>query len=220
MDLKDFFFNYFNKNFEKRFLKALAFNFKKDNLSDSEFILEEIQQKTPLIFKSYIDSSLTKGKAEISHIRIASFLLSVFSSIRIHYKDTDLIKKIIEDISSHIFYKEIRFLLLLAFIFSKNRLIAFWNYFFLLQDKFIAFFFDKSIEITKDYKEQKIVIKLNPITYKSFFTKHRLESLIFPSISYFNAIIKVIEKNYPELEIHKDEDPINFNQSYLISYKS
>jgi len=219
MNFVDFILNLLNKKYEKRFLSLLSIKLKTDNISDPKFILEEIQQKAPLLFESYIKNNSTKNKVEITHIRIASFVLSVFSSLRMYYKDIEVIKSLIEEISSNIFYNEIKLLLNLSFIFSKNNLIAFWNYFLLLQNKFINILFDDSVKISKDYDKQKIQVKINPSIYKSFYEKHKIETLTLVSISYFDVIIKIIKDKYPELEITKDKDTSNLFMTYYLSYK-
>jgi hypothetical protein len=220
MDFKSIFYNYLNLKYEKRFLRILTLKLLEDNIEQAYYIIEEINQKAPLIFESYIKNNKTSDKLSIMHIRIACFFLSVYSSLRICYKEKESLLKLLEDISSQIFYKEIKFLLKISFLFSKNKLIAIWNYFILLQPFLIKLLFSDCVRLEKDYQNQKIHIIIKPEIYSTFFEKHKSEFLTLSLLSYFDALIKVIEKNFDQLLIEKKEDLSNFSISYLIYYKS
>ncbi|MCR4422365.1 MAG: hypothetical protein NUV32_07845 [Exilispira sp.] len=218
MNFKSAFYNCLNQKYEKRFAKILTLKLLENNIEQAYQIIEEINQKAPLIFESYIKNNKTSDKIAIMHIRLACFFLSVYSSLRICYKEKENLLKLLEDISSQIFYNEIKFLLKISFLFSKNKLIAIWNYFILLQTSIIKLFFSDYIILEKDYQDQKIHIIIKPDIYVTFFEKHKSESLTLSFLSYFDALIKVIEKNYTQLLIEKKKDLNNFTISYLIYY--
>lgn len=217
MKIKDLFFNYINDKYEKKFIKLLLSRLRTDNIEDPLFIIEEIQSKAPLVYESYVKNNRPKEKSENMHIRIATFFLVAYSSLRIKYKEKEDLIIILKEISSYVFYNDIKFFFKLCFLFSKNKLIAIWNYFLLFQKFFIDSFFLDNLKLSKDYHNGKISISINPIIYIDYFSKHKSEYLISPSVSYLDAIIKVIEDNYKDLNIEKCEITNIIN--YFIYYK-
>ncbi len=219
MQIKELILDYIIKKFEKVFLRNLHNRLLKDNISEPNFILEEIMQKTPLIFESFLKSKTTENYTEKTHIKISSFILSVFSSLRLHYKDVDIIYDLINEISPNIFYKEIVFFIKIAFLFSKNKIIALWNYFILFQQSFINLLFGNFVKFEKDYYDKKITMKITPFTYMEFFQKHKIENLIFPAISYLEAISKAINTKFNQLEIGIEKDKTSYSLVFYLFYK-
>lgn len=219
MDYSNIFYEYINQKYEKRFLKILSSRLRNDNIEQVDYLIEEIGQKTPLIYEAYIKNNILKDRLSRVHIRVASLFLSAYSSLRICYKEKETLLEILEEISSKIFLKEMKFFLKLSFLFSKNKLIAIWNYFFFIQQSFIKFFFQNYIKIEKDYKDKKIHIILKPEIYVVFFEKHKSSFLSLSCISYFDSIIEIIKNYYKELEVEKEENLEDINISYLIYYK-
>lgn len=219
MKLQNFLYDFINQKFEKRFIKMLWIKLKEENVDQIQFLIEEITQKAPLIYENYVKDMGLVDRKKSMHLRIASFILSTFSSLRICIKDKEKLVNIIKEICKTIFYKEVRLLFKIALILAKDKLIAIWNYFFIFSPKFKKLFFENEIDIEKDYNDKKIFINLSPNIYKEFFSKHKAEFLIIPSLSYLDAIILVIEKDIKDLYISKEEDSINLNFRYTISYK-
>lgn len=212
------FYDYINKIYEKRFIKILNLKLKKDNIQAS-YLVEEIIQKSPLIYQSYLKNNKIEKNPFKMHLRMACFFLSAYSSLRLFYKEKENLIQMLEDISSNIFIKEMKILLKISFIFSKNKLIAIWNYFLILNKSFINLFFSNYISIEKDYKDQKLIIKIKPEIYSTFFEKHKSEFLILSLVSYFDSLFKVIEERYNFLEFNKIKDFQNFSITYTLNYK-
>ncbi len=217
MSIKNIIYEYINRKFEKKFLSDLTLKLKNDDIAQFSYLIEEITQKTPLIYESYVQNNKPSDRKEVMHLRIASFILSIFSSLRICYKDKEDLIKLINEISSNIFYKETKLLLKLSFLFSKNKLIAIWNYFFLLSKSFSNLFFDKAIELDKDYENEKIVLIFKPLIYVKFFQKHKSEFLVSSSISFLDSIVKIADREKKDLIIDKEEDNTNFIYKFYIT---